>query len=231
MSKYTPCPGCGKGSFIPRSKSFWTHFHKWCPQNLLNDLGVNASSPSTSFTSSPPRLAFGLDNYGKPARQQCLVQTRQQLNFKHSSAETFSHSDPITHPETPQSHNSIDRNPNYQSNDGRDVQIEGSYKFQIKLMDVLQQNNTNLCMHDKIIDLIRNHLSSNNLDPACLNLSSRKEFISTVERDFQTRGLKPKHINVRLSDDSTATVSTFDTEEMVLSLLNDDSLMDKSNLA
>ena len=43
--------------------------------------------------------------------------------------------------------------------------------------------------------------------------------------------MKPQHQNVRLSDNSIATVSTFDIEHMILSLLNDESLMSSENIA
>ena len=55
--------------------------------------------------------------------------------------------------------------------------------------------------------------------------------MSQVERVFQTIKLKPKHQHVKLSDGSVATVLTFDIEQMILSLITDDSLMSKENIA
>ena len=55
--------------------------------------------------------------------------------------------------------------------------------------------------------------------------------LSQVEQIFETTNLKPTHQQVKLSDRSVATVSTFDIEQMILPLITDDSLMSKENIA
>ena len=60
---------------------------------------------------------------------------------------------------------------------------------------------------------------------------TRKKFNTKVEKTFQTEGLKPTHENILLSDGSHATITIFDIEYMILSLLTDDHLMKDDNLA
>ena len=52
-----------------------------------------------------------------------------------------------------------------------------------------------------------------------------------VETDSKTTGLKPKYVTVTLEDGSTVTVSLFEFEYMILSLVTDSSLMKDENLA
>ena len=88
-----------------------------------------------------------------------------------------------------------------------------------------------MIMHDEIIDLVSTELQSESLRVNGPPLLSRKNFLKRVEQVFQTQDMKPQHQNVRLSDNSIATVSTFDIEHMILSLLNDESLMSSENIA
>ena len=85
-------------------------------------------------------------------------------------------------------------------------------------------------LYDEIIILLDQYLTSGKLNPKHPNLSSRKAFMKKVETDFKTTGLKPKHVPVTLEDGSKATVSLFDVEFMILSLLTDESLMKDENL-
>ena len=74
-------------------------------------------------------------------------------------------------------------------------------------------------------------MSCGKMDPKNTKFCSRNTFIANVERDFKTKGLKPKHVNVSLSDGSTATVSVFDIEHMLISILSDNSLMRDENIS
>ena len=111
------------------------------------------------------------------------------------------------------------------------IVTEGIYSFQIELMEILQRHGSDLIMHDEIIYLFRSYLTTGKLDPPNDDFCSRKQFISRVEKESETTGLKPKHIDVTLSNGSRATVSLFDIEYMILSLLTDKSLMKDENLA
>ena len=113
----------------------------------------------------------------------------------------------------------------------KDVQLDYSYSFQIELMDIIQRHGSDLGIHDKIINLLQTYLQSGKLDPTHTYLVTRKKFISNIEKDFKTKSLKPKHVNVTLSDGTDATVSLFDIKNMILSLSSDESLMKDENLA
>ena len=63
-----------------------------------------------------------------------------------------------------------------------------------------------------------------------MNPSLRHQFIRKVKESFKTTGLKPKHENVTLLDSSKATLSLFDIEYMILSLLTDESLIQDKNI-
>ena len=261
-----PCPGCGKGSFIPGSAALSTHFNSWCSKSLLkNTTDVSPSSNSTIHC-TPPRLALAHDKNGNPIQYQSFVQSRHHVDFEISSSEKYSSDLPIDHSpcksimstpinpakqlelefsptdefssQPPLAHTATptsSENPLTKRGDtpapDRTIQIEGSYRFQIELMDILQRHNTDLGIHDEIINLLDGYLRYGRINATCPNLCSRKKFISTVEADFKTRGMKPRHINVPLSDGSNATVSVFDIEHMILSLITDESLMNEENLA
>ena len=92
-----PCPGCGKGSFIPRSAALSTHFSRWCSKSLLkNTTDVSPSSNSTIHC-TPPRLALAHDKNGNPIQHQSFVQSRHHVDFEISSSEKHSSDLPIDH--------------------------------------------------------------------------------------------------------------------------------------
>ena len=86
-------------------------------------------------------------------------------------------------------------------------------------------------MHDEVIDLVNNALTKGCLHVNNPPLLNRQIFLTQVESVFQTKNLKPQHQHVKLSDGSVATVSTFDIEQMILSLITEDSLMSEENIA
>ena len=56
-------------------------------------------------------------------------------------------------------------------------------------MEILQQDKTDMKMHDEIIHLLDNYLTTGKLNTMNPNFSSRKKFIQKVERDFAITGL------------------------------------------
>ena len=98
-------------------------------------------------------------------------------------------------------------------------------------MDVLQRHKADLKLHDEIIKLMDSYFKSGKINSNDMKLLTRQRFINKVEESFKTTGLKPKHENVTLSDGSKATISLFDIEYMILSLLTDESLMQDKNIA
>ena len=86
-------------------------------------------------------------------------------------------------------------------------------------------------MDNKIINLVNNRLATGCLKPDNPPLLSRKKKMRQVEWVFQTIKLKPQHQHVKLSDGSVTTVSTFDIGQIIFSLITDDLLMSKENIA
>ena len=80
-------------------------------------------------------------------------------------------------------------------------------------------------LYDEIIILLDQYLTSGKLNPTHPNLLSRKAFMQKIKTNFKTTGMKPKHVTVTLEDGTKTTVSLFDIEFMILSLLSDESLM------
>ena len=60
---------------------------------------------------------------------------------------------------------------------------------------------------------------------------SRKKFIEKVENNFKTKRLKPKHLQVLLSDRPVATVLLYNIEYMIICLLTIDALVKDENIA
>ena len=97
-------------------------------------------------------------------------------------------------------------------------------------MNILQRHGCNLGMHDEIINLIQTYLQTSKLGPKHPDLVTQQRFISNIEKDFKTKSLKPKHMDVNISDGTEATVSLLDIEHVILSLVSDESLMKNNNL-
>ena len=107
----------------------------------------------------------------------------------------------------------------------------GDYSFSISLMDLLQHHKTDLKLYDEIVNLISRSLKEGKINLNNRDILSRKKFLQKVQNDFETTHLKPKHVPVTLSNGTKATVSLFDIEFMILSLLTDETLMKKENMA
>ena len=103
----------------------------------------------------------------------------------------------------------------------KDVELDVSYSLQIELMNILQKHGCNLGMYDEVINLIQTYLRTSKLDPKHPDVLTQKVLISQIEKDFKTISLKPKHVNVNISDGTEATVSLFNTEHMICSLVSD----------
>ena len=109
--------------------------------------------------------------------------------------------------------------------------IPANTTLTIELADILQKHGSNLKMQDDIVDLINAYTSSGRLNQDTPPLSRRAPFLKSMEKEFKTTSMKPKHIDVVLEDQSTATVLLFDLENMIKTLLMDESLMADENLA
>jgi len=103
-------------------------------------------------------------------------------------------------------------------------------KLQIKLNNLINNLKASLKLHDDIVDLFNEYIAFPNFD---LNatLKSRKTFIRSMESSYDVTQLCPMNTEVTLHDTSRVTVPVFDAKQMILDLLTDQNLMNKSNIA
>ena len=103
--------------------------------------------------------------------------------------------------------------------------------FQIDLLSVFQRHRSDMKLHDEVIETINKYAANGTIGPDMPDLQTQQSFLNDTEDAFKSEELKPKHIDVQLTDGTLATISLFDLEFMILSLLNDDELMHESNIA
>ena len=112
------------------------------------------------------------------------------------------------------------------------VGLPGAWKFSIDLAEICGGSRTDLSLFGKINDLIRQHSNGSELKFSSENLpTSRSKFINDLEESFETKGMRPEDVPVKLASGAEATVAVFNLEKMILSLLHDESLMKPENLA
>ena len=112
-----------------------------------------------------------------------------------------------------------------------DIAVPPNWGFQIDLADILGRHRTDLKLYDEIIDLIKCHSHGRQLGFSSDNLMHRHSFLKKLEKALGSDALKPKDVTVQLSNKTSATVSVFDLEAMILSLLQDETLMRDENIA
>ena len=114
----------------------------------------------------------------------------------------------------------------------QDIGIPNAWKFMVDLTDMIDKRRVDLKLQEDFNNLLKKHTIKNVLKFSPSNLQSRQGFInSALEKSFASKGLRPKDVNVKLTGGNEATVSTFDVEAMILSLLHDEELMKEENLA
>lgn len=104
-------------------------------------------------------------------------------------------------------------------------------RFQIDLADILGRHRTDLTLYDELIDLIKSYSSDREMKFSSINLKKRRGFIKSLEETFKSQKMKPEDVTVKLSHGKQTTVSVFDIEAMIVSLLTDETLMKEENLA
>ena len=109
--------------------------------------------------------------------------------------------------------------------------IPNSANFQVELADLLGRHRSDLTLYDEVIDLVKNHSEGNELDFQSESLMGRKPFLAQLVKNLKAEPLVPTDVEVELTDGSEVTVSVFDIEAMILSLLHDENLMRPENLA
>ncbi len=103
-------------------------------------------------------------------------------------------------------------------------------KLQVMLNDLLIKHKASLLLYDEICELFNSYLASPYFDRFA-KLKSRKSLLRYPEKTQNTECLQPINGTVRLHDNALVTVPVFDTKHMIISLLNDPSLMKEQNFA
>lgn len=111
------------------------------------------------------------------------------------------------------------------------IGISSAFKFQVDLASILESHNVDLNLFDEIIDLIKKYSNGSTLKFHSEGLKKREGFLSNIEKQMSPYPMEPLEEPVKFADGTYATVSVFDIEAMMMSLLHDDTLMNKANLA
>jgi len=108
--------------------------------------------------------------------------------------------------------------------------MEASTTLQIHLNELINNHNASLKLHDDIVDIFNDYISSPTFDRN-KKLTRRKTFIERMENALHLRHLRPKNCNVQLQDKSFATVPVFDAKSMIMDLQSNPIVMQQSNFA
>lgn len=104
------------------------------------------------------------------------------------------------------------------------------FLLQLGLQDLLYRNRASLGMYDNIISLFNNYLSSSHFDEYA-RLQTRSKFLNRLESTLETTCMQPKIGDVKLHDNSLATVPVFDVKSMILSIVHNRTIMLEENFA
>jgi hypothetical protein len=106
-----------------------------------------------------------------------------------------------------------------------------NYQFQIDLQAILSNHRMDMKLQDEIVGLLQHYSHDENLTFSTATLSSRSLFMTKLERTMNTSSLKHEDVVVNLSSGNAATVSVFNLEAMIMSMLTDDQIMNPNNIA
>jgi hypothetical protein len=104
-------------------------------------------------------------------------------------------------------------------------------QFQLDLLNILSQHCTDLKVNDQIISVIKRHSNDQSLTFSSHNLKTRSSLLKDLEWNLDTSKLKPQEFDVNLMFGRQATISVFDLETMIMSLLTDPTLVQLKNIA
>ena len=105
-------------------------------------------------------------------------------------------------------------------------------KFGVHLLHVISSHRgVDLKLYDEIIDLIKNHATTQDTDFATHKLYHRKELTRTLSTLYNLGDLQPILHNVTLSDSSVVSVPVFDVKAVILAMLHDTRKMQSTNFA
>jgi hypothetical protein len=112
-----------------------------------------------------------------------------------------------------------------------DAPMSCNTQFQLDLLNILSLHRTDLKVHDEIISVIKRHSNDQSLALSSHNLKTRSSLLKDLKWNMDTSKLKPQDVDVNLMFGRQATISVFDLETMIMSLLNDATLMQPKNIA
>ena len=113
----------------------------------------------------------------------------------------------------------------------KEVGMPNCTMFQIDLLDILKKRRVDLGLHDELVELITEYSSGSELQFDSANLHNRQTLLKNLEQSFMSENLRPTDIDVELTNGTHVTISTFDLEAQILSLIEDDEIMSKENIA
>ncbi len=98
-------------------------------------------------------------------------------------------------------------------------------QFQLDLLNILSQHRTDLEIHDEINSVIKRHTNDQSCTCSYHNLKTRSFRLKDLERNMDTSKCKPQDVDVNLIFGGQATISVFDLETIIMSLLTGPTLM------
>ena len=108
--------------------------------------------------------------------------------------------------------------------------FSAAFMLQSKLNNLFDRNKASISMYDEMIKLFNEYITSPEFNQFS-ELQPRKQFIASSASMFVIKSMAPEYAQVRLKDNTVATVPVFDARAMILSLLHDPILMKKKNFA
>jgi hypothetical protein len=102
--------------------------------------------------------------------------------------------------------------------------------LQIRLNKLINNHKVSLKLHDNIVDLFNDYISSPFFDQH-KKLTQRKQFMQRMEKTLHLKHLHPKFCDIKLYNKSAAIVSVFDAKAMILDILNNPTCMTQYNFA
>ena len=103
--------------------------------------------------------------------------------------------------------------------------------FQLRVEQIRSNHRADQQVFNELMDLVKEFSSGSQLSFNSNELVDRREFLVGLESTFNTKKLKPSHVKVKLSDGTVGTVSVFDLEAQIVSLLTNPDLMKEEHLA
>lgn len=114
--------------------------------------------------------------------------------------------------------------------DNKPIHFSAAYKLQSQLNNLFDKHKASISMYNEMVELFNNYISSSEFN-RYVELQTRQQFIASSAKMFGIQSMAPEYSQVRMSDNSVATVPVFDAKAMILSLLHDPLLMRKENFA